>query len=432
MKDAATSRKALARKARALEDKLRRMPDTCGGGSVERVMQSVEHDAEGYLKGNAVALQVWRASMKNASVPARARRWPNQVVAFALALIANSNRRTYDELRKVFCLPSLTTAKRKRGALAREADGVQYGALRSLAKKLSDSGEKGVLCFDSCAVKGQLEFDAYTGELRGLSGEADISVAMQALADMVEKKEDDNKTELTLTKHHLVFYWCSLESSRAMIIARYSLPTITADFLVREIDKIMRDLYTHGADTIAVVADGAGENRAWWSAVATRDDDGALAFEHVAHARRVYVLADMPHIIKRLRNALDSSARQLLFRGQRIGLDILENAWFLSGGADVNTLRDGGEDGICPLSKAHFNLDAFSRMRVNLAMQVFGKRAQDCLERHGTGPRGAMKSVMNSSPGVATPCYLPLTGALGLGESFGTSSPRGGTPNRRC
>ena len=61
-----------------------------------------------------------------------------------------------------------------------------------------------------------------------------------------------------------------------------------------------------GADVVAIVADGAGENRAWWSAVGTRDGDGALRLAHVSHSRPVYILPDMPHIVKRLRNALDS------------------------------------------------------------------------------------------------------------------------------
>ena len=62
-----------------------------------------------------------------------------------------------------------------------------------------------------------------------------------------------------------------------------------------------------GADVVAIVADGAGENRAWWSAVGTRDGDGALRLAHVSHSRPVfYILPDMPHIVKRLRKALDS------------------------------------------------------------------------------------------------------------------------------
>lgn len=44
---------------------------------------SAEPLAEDYLKGNAVALEVWRASMTNARVPTRQRRWPRAVVAFA-------------------------------------------------------------------------------------------------------------------------------------------------------------------------------------------------------------------------------------------------------------------------------------------------------------------------------------------------------------
>lgn len=40
---------------------------------------------------------------------------------------------------------------------------------------------------------------------------------------------------------HLVFYWCSLDSNEACIVARYNQPSITSDFLVKEVDVILRN-----------------------------------------------------------------------------------------------------------------------------------------------------------------------------------------------
>ena len=43
---------------------------------------------------------------------------------------------------------------------------------------------------------------------------------------------------------------------------------------------------------------------------------------------------------------------------------------------------------------AHFHLNSFSRMTVRLAMQVFGKRAQEVLQMYGSGNDVAQLDLM--------------------------------------
>ncbi|XRB19137.1 hypothetical protein RI054_20g89830 [Pseudoscourfieldia marina] len=400
--------KALQRKNTRLAEVIARRADDmgCQGPAVRMAVDAADSYASTYLKDKPVALSVWRTSQENARRDKRGRRWPAAVIAFAFALLAQCNRRTYEEIRQVLCLPCVRTATEHKAAMAREADGVQFGVLRSMSRKLilheSKQSERGILCFDSCKIKGNLLYDVHARQVRGLAGKCDLSVVTQSMESIAASAAGASAAaddELQKTRDHLVVYWVSLESSNANIVARYNRPSITAEFLIREIDIIMRDLMTYGMDVVATACDAAGENRSWWNAVGTQRSDGAYVFEHMWHGRDVVVLPDMPHVIKRLRNALESSSsltssRSLRFRQEEVSLDVLKYAWKLSGGCEVSSLTHGGEDGKCPLSRAHFKLDAFSRMRVPLAMQVFGKRAQFCLKQHGVGPRYAMLALM--------------------------------------
>ena len=54
-----------------------------------------------YLKDKPVALSVWKASQENARRCKRGRRWPAAVIAFAFSLLAQCNRRTYEDQLKL-------------------------------------------------------------------------------------------------------------------------------------------------------------------------------------------------------------------------------------------------------------------------------------------------------------------------------------------
>ena len=96
--------------------------------------------------------------------------------------------------------------------------------------------------------------------------------------------------------------------------------------------------------------------------------------------------------------------------GQKISLEKLETAWFRGGGSQLNTLSIGNGDGRSPLRYGHFHLDAFTRMRVDRAMQIFGDRAHWVLQTYGIGPLSQQLDLMrvvndavdvlNSKPGA--------------------------------
>ena len=377
--------------------------------STKRIRQVVLHAdtaAREDLKDDPVALEVWNQAHSNAQrtgKKSRGRRWHGAVLAFAFAILAKSNASTYDTLRNVFTLPSRRTLTESRSKMSAEPDGVQFGALRTFSRQLHQSGcpsewREGVVAFDSCTIKGRIIYDPVSLKIKGVSNLEDVSVmrlAMQRLCD-------DDADDVDMNKHHLVFKWSSIhpDCNVSFILARFSLHTITADFYLMEFPKILRELATYELGLKVLVNDAATENVAFLKLVSRREDD-VLVIRNRYTGDDIYVIADYPHVIKRIRNALESSSkptskRSLRIEGEEIGLSVIEKLWWrVRGGTRaVGRLTLGGEHGRCPLTAAHFKLDAWSRMRVPLATQMFCRRTQWLLREHGYGRHPHMLELM--------------------------------------
>ena len=80
----------------------------------------------------------------------------------------------------------------------------------------------------------------------------------------------------------------------------------------------------------------------------------------------VLVGGEMPHWVKKFRNAFENKTRGLVFRGQPMDLETLYVIWKTSGDMDV----DGGSKlRRYKFTHDHFDLNAFTKMRVFLAVQ---------------------------------------------------------------
>ena len=74
--------------------------------------------------------------------------------------------------------------------------------------------------------------------------------AFDALCIAIALIQQFPRTTTTLPPHHI------------HLCARYNVTTISADFLLRRLRSIMREVCTHGFDVDAIYGDGATENRA--------------------------------------------------------------------------------------------------------------------------------------------------------------------------
>jgi len=120
-----------------------------------------------------------------------------------------------------------------------------------------------------------------------------------------------------------------------------------------------------------------------------------IAFVHPSGRSFVFINQDMPHIIKRCVNPLESSNPGPSKRSIRkhhhshlehLCLAMIKAAWEHVGGGDPRLVRD---EHTKKLTKQHFDKDCFSRMRVPLAVQVVSEPAARICERVAGGEPGA-------------------------------------------
>jgi hypothetical protein len=169
------------------------------------------------------------------------------------------------------------------------------------------------------------------------------------------KKEEDMDVDLQLGGHHLVFYWTSIDptSSLQFLVAHYTVHTLTAHDLHTWLLSTLRELESYGFDVTHVVGDGAGENRGLFNALAkipasdfitsTRNVnlDTKVAFKHPTHLRPVYIVADWPHLVKKIVTCMENSSGDGARNMQGwctkedkecpINLQMIRSAWLASG-----------------------------------------------------------------------------------------------------
>jgi len=106
-----------------------------------------------------------------------------------------------------------------------------------------------------------------------------------------------------------------------------------------------------------------------------------IAWKHPVTDEPIFVLEDMPHVVKRVVNAMEnsslkSSKRNLKYSPhQPINLGLIETIWDLRQSEEAPmSLQE------TKLTRKHFTKDAFSRMRVSLSMQVLSASVAAMLE----------------------------------------------------
>jgi hypothetical protein len=257
------------------------------------------------------------------------------------------------------------------------------------------------LAFDSMTCKGRFVVNYHTGDIVGVDNEClkpdVIAEELKELNALEVNDESEAEPEMPpLAKHFLVFIattWSPVDSrgkrcKHEMICARYSLKSITSDFLVPRIRSIILHLSLFGFICDTIVGDGASENRSLFKVLATitaKDIlsphyDAALLKELPINTKiafyhpnpnykhiKIFIGGEMPHWVKKFRNALDNKSRDLKFRGQRFSLAMLYVIWKEIGDGDVsgtNHLRN------YKFGNEHFKLNSYNKMRVFLAVQI--------------------------------------------------------------
>jgi hypothetical protein len=203
-----------------------------------------------------------------------------------------------------------------------------------------------------------------------------------------------------IVQHHLVFKWTSLAPGEKFspTVGALNLSELQPSLIRNSIHSVILACHNAGLGVCNVTGDGAGENVKVFAEMSKVDclqyidtatmakfpaiefeAEKLLAMEHPVTREPVFVLEDMPHVVKRIVNALEMSPnprskRKLRWSGNPLNLWMIQNCWEATDGRSLR-MQD------TKLTMRHFVKDAFSRMKVYLATQVVSDSVVQMIKR---------------------------------------------------
>ena len=167
----------------------------------------------------------------------------------------------------------------------------------------------------------------------------------------------------TVVKHHLVFKWTSVHEdiNISTTIGSLNLTELKPSMLSNTLNSILIELDNYNLAVCVVVGDGAGENATFFDGTTTETiskyiseelsalchhvslDDLMTVMLHPVADEPIFIIEDMPHVIKRLTNALERSSkpkakRDLRWNGEPINLSMIRAVWEARGGKSRSTV----------------------------------------------------------------------------------------------
>jgi hypothetical protein len=193
--------------------------------------------------------------------------------------------------------------------------------------------------------------------------------------------------------HHLVWKYTMVDPNLkfSLVVAREDCESLDAAHLEGTLMSLLLALFAYGLDICSLCGDGATENVQLFKSLCAQtilswlSNDTKQEFEKLSlheavgmnvvfinpsTGKPIFVFEDMPHVVKRLVNAMERSSkkkekRNLRFEKNRYPIDLrmIEGVWQALGGGKLHLSE-------CKLGWQHFLKDAYSRMNVSLAVQV--------------------------------------------------------------
>ena len=197
----------------------------------------------------------------------------------------------------------------------------------------------------------------HTGKLIGIANDAfKTSVIAREWAALAGTEDDADDSEITevvvpqATRHFLAVIATTIKAGykQHIFVARYGVKKTNYEFLARRLPEISCALFDYGFVVRLLGNDGATENRAVTKILANISAQDVLstkfsatelqginlnfkiAFNHPSPACRgvkIFFGSDMPHLVKKIRNAMDNKSRELVFRDSDVSLNLVESVW---------------------------------------------------------------------------------------------------------
>jgi hypothetical protein len=283
---------------------------------------------------------------------------------------------------------------------------------------LPDALKTGTLSVDGMHIRQNVEFNGATLHIDGFGSDqqkpsllvAEFKAAAGRSAAANAAKPADRPD---LAKHYLVFYFTNADRTVSNVVARYCVTAVKGPWLADKFLDVVEKLAFAGFMVVAASGDGASENRLFLhllfqnetAKLFVNDDGRQSTIDELPRSRcwfphpcdesyRIYFIADMPHLIKKIRNALlpiqrktidpkrRKAGRSCKIFGKSVELSMAEAAYDGVGGCEGSELRS------YLLTAAHFELDAWSKMRFYLAAQVLSSSMIRVIEEYCAGAGG--------------------------------------------
>ena len=364
-----------------LKDQIAKMNKDIMSNSIE-IDKNLESDVLDILKSSDLKSSphmdlFWQQQKKLLASPNFGRRYHPHLIRFCLSLHSKSPS-AYRELATsgVLILPSERVLRDYRNYFKPKPgfNEENITRLKDMTIPLFDVQRYVVISFDEMKIQSDLVFDKHTNELIGFVD----------LGDEVSNVAAFDKPTAIAT-HVLAFMVRGIASDLKYILGYFSTENLTSYQIMPIFWKAVSILeLSCNLCVCATVSDGAPPNRKFYDLhVNLVDEDHSTDFIHrtvnlFSPSRCIYFFSDAPHLVKTARNCLFNSGfgkhSRLMWNGKELIWNHIAQLYH----SDMEQALHQ----VPKLTPDHINLNSFSKMKVNLAVQVLSKTVALALRRH--------------------------------------------------
>ena len=303
----------------------------------------------------------------------RQRKWDPEFISFCLGIYVRSPK-IYSDLRNspMLVLPSESLLRMYKNCIKQKPgvneENITWMKTEAERQNVSDFGRRGGLVIDEMSIQDDLQI-VRKGEAWSIVGGVDMGETNNTISIITNK---GSKTELAT--HCLQFIFHGFGGFRWPVAYFGSNPATTHQLFIN-FWELVDALDEHDFVVDYVMFDGASTNRSFMNMLL---NDNAKALDFTAKDiynsdHKIFVIQDVKHVIKKIRNNLEASreknkgvpGRYLILNGKPVVWDHIEEA--------INFNTQLGFRIHRHLTREHVDLTSANKMRNKLAEQVLDK-----------------------------------------------------------
>ena len=302
----------------------------------------------------------------------RGRRWSPDIIRLSLALYARSPQ-CYRDLTssEMLILPSDRTLRYYKNIVDQKPglnrDNLTWMYKEAQRQKISKSGLRGGLIIDEMSVQDDIKV-VRRGDLWNLIGATDVGHTCNNINILIKQGKN-----VEMASHVLQLVFLGFEGFR-WPVAFFATGTATAHQLYKIIWDTVDLVEEHGFTIDYLMLDGASTNRAFTAIMLPNPRLNQFTVTNPWNALQlVTIVQDIKHVLKKIRNGLESSRKShKSYRGRyllKLNNEIIWDHWIEAFGYNMqNGIRIHRK-----LTNEHIELSSSNKMRNHLALEVLNR-----------------------------------------------------------